>query len=603
MDLDAEFVPVGLPDDYVTDEDIELVIGAPGLLVNDADANGDAITAILDIDGNFGVATVAPDGSFTYMPNPNANGVDSFTYVVDDGNQASPPVTVTVTVMAVNDPPVPAPGAYPTDEDVALVVAAPGVLAGDTDVDGDVLTAVLVADPSNGVLSLDDDGGFTYTPRLNFNGVDSFIYAVDDGVATVPMTIDLTIAAINDAPTAVGHNYAADEDTRLSVAPPGVLAGAVDVEGDVLTAVLVAAPATGTLLLQPNGSFEYTPAPDSGAADSFTYQVDDGQALSAVQTVDLVVNAVNDAPVAYPDFYEIDEDSALSVLGVFGVRANDFDPDDALGSLTVLQVGAPANGTLTLQGNGAFDYTPHPDFNGLDSFSYRLTDPPPDSLSSDVAVVTIEVHPVNEVPVAVDDVYLAPGGGPLVVDAGSGVLYNDTDADGDPLTATLVAPPVGGRVMLTASGAFTYEPEAGFSGTDTFTYRASDAESSAIASVEIAVPGGGETDTGLTTPTDPDDCVVRTFYRDADGDGWGDPDSAYDSCDPSPKDIERGRDCDDANAAVHPGASEIASDGVDQDCDGSDSAISAVGTCEHSGGGGGFLVLFAACAIRRGGDR
>src|SRR5262249_31907265 len=111
--------------------------------------------------------------------------------------------TVSLSVTAVNDPPVAVSDSYTTAEDTALTVGAPGVLGNDTDADGDPLRAVLVNGPANGTLTLNVDGSFTYTPNANWNGTDSFTYKVNDGtVDSNTVTVTLTVTPVNDAPTA-----------------------------------------------------------------------------------------------------------------------------------------------------------------------------------------------------------------------------------------------------------------------------------------------------------------------------------------------------------------------------------------------------------------
>ena len=597
IDLDAEFAPVGLPDFYQVNEDGSLTVVAPGVLANDDDANGDSLTAVLTVLPSLGIASIDPStGALDYTPNADVNGFDTLQYEVDDGDQRSNPVIVTITIVAVNDPPVPGADAYATDEDTPLVVAAPGVLGNDTDIDGDVLTAAEVSGPANGVVDLQLDGGFTFTPDPNFNGQDAFTYEVADNDVQVQMTVNLTVNSANDPPTAIDHIFNVQEDTLLSVRPPGLLAGASDADGDPLIAVLVGTPDYGTVLVADNGSIRYTPPAQYVGADAFSYQVSDGSNLSAVHTVTLTIVSVNDAPVGFPDAYQTDEDLTLSVPVANGVRANDFDVDNGLGALTVAVATGPTNGVLIMQADGAFDYTPEPYFSGSNSFTYTLHDGVVSSLPT---WVSIEVFQVNKTPVAVDDVYLAPEVGPLQVDVLDGVLANDSDADGDALTAVIVQATRNGSLFLTPAGAFNYSPAAGFSGTDTFTYRVSDAESSATATVEIAVPGNEDTGIPPTT-TDPDDCALVAFFVDADGDGWGDPDSRLEACEPPPGTVLKGKDCDDTLASSHPGAKEVASDGVDQDCDGVDGVVRAVGTCEHGPGGGGwFLALLALVSMRR----
>ncbi|HEX9696363.1 MAG TPA: cadherin-like domain-containing protein, partial [Actinomycetota bacterium] len=200
--------PVASDDAYATDEDVALNVPAPGVLANDTDPDGDPLTAAVVSGPANGTLTLNADGSFTYTPAANFNGSDSFTYVANDGTEDSNVATVSLTVNAVNDAPVAVADAYATDEDVALNVPAPGVLANDSDAEGDSLTAALVSGPANGTLTLNADGSFSYAPAVNFNGPDSFTYKANDGTADSNVaTVSLTVNAVNDAPVAAADSY------------------------------------------------------------------------------------------------------------------------------------------------------------------------------------------------------------------------------------------------------------------------------------------------------------------------------------------------------------------------------------------------------------
>src|SRR5205814_1448553 len=154
-------------------------------------------------------------------------------------------------------------------------IGAPGgVLANDTDVDGDVLTTLLVAGPQHGVLALNSDGLFSYTPAANYNGADSFTYRASDGPATSNVaTVALTITPVNDAPVAQDDAYQSAEDTPLTIgAPGGVVANDTDADGDALTALLVTGPQHGVLALNPDGAFSYTPAAEDHGPVGYTYR-------------------------------------------------------------------------------------------------------------------------------------------------------------------------------------------------------------------------------------------------------------------------------------------------------------------------------------------
>src|SRR5205823_4275981 len=137
-----------------------------------------------------------------------------------------------------------------------------------TDVDGDTLTYAVVAGPSNGSLTLNPNGSFTYTPAANYNGGDSFNFRASDGSLTSnTATVSLTITPVNDAPVASNASATVAEDTALS----GTVSG-TDVDGDVLTYAVVNGPAHGTLTLNATGSFAYAPAANYNGPDSFTFR-------------------------------------------------------------------------------------------------------------------------------------------------------------------------------------------------------------------------------------------------------------------------------------------------------------------------------------------
>src|SRR6185503_1020255 len=148
-----------------------LDVPSPGVLKNDA---GNAPTAMLVSGPSHGTLALKADGSLSYTPAGNYGGPDSFTYQPVDAAVRGNIATVSLTVSPVNDPPVARSDTFQTSEDTPLVVPAGGVLANDADVEGTPLAASLATAPSNGLVSLNADGSFTYTPNPNFNGVDSF---------------------------------------------------------------------------------------------------------------------------------------------------------------------------------------------------------------------------------------------------------------------------------------------------------------------------------------------------------------------------------------------------------------------------------------------
>ena len=284
--------PVGLPDQFATDEDTTLEVAAPGVLGNDNDADGDALTATLVSTPAHGELTLNADGSLSYVPARDYTGPDSFTYTTSDGSTTSPPVSASITVRPVNDPPLGSGDAYATDEDVALVVAAPGVLGNDADPDGDALTAAVAGAPAHGALTLNADGSLRYVPARDYRGPDSFTYTVSDGSATsAPATVSISVRSVNDAPAGGKDAYSTDDGKPLVIAAPGVLVNDADADGDALTAAVAEAPDHGTLTLAADGSLRYVPAAKFKGLDNFTYRVTDGTLLSAPVDVRIIVRA------------------------------------------------------------------------------------------------------------------------------------------------------------------------------------------------------------------------------------------------------------------------------------------------------------------------
>ncbi|MFW9884137.1 MAG: Ig-like domain-containing protein, partial [Candidatus Thorarchaeota archaeon] len=479
--------PRAQDDFYITDENVPLIIDAlSGVLVNDTDPDDDVLASQIVTYPSHGLLDFNVDGSFTYTPNPDWYGVDTFVYQVMDGMLLDT-ATVTITVIPANKPPVAVDDFYTTNEDFVLNIdAIDGVLANDTDENGDALIAVLVSGSSHGLLVLNPDGSFAYTPDPDWYGVDSFDYEVSDGELIDIGTVMITVNSINDYPVALDDTYVVDEDGVLVVdSAAGVLANDYDVDGDALEAYWTELPTNGDLHFNLDGSFTYTPNPDFWGVDSFAYLVYDGIDASEFATVTITVNAVQDAPVAVDDFYSMDEDTELSTYGagIAGVLTNDYDADGD--PLEAVLVDYPVYGTLSFDPDGNFLYVPEANFYGIDSFTYYLSD---GVFTSNTVIVTITVNSVNDYPVAVDDIYAVDEDGVLIVDSAAGVLANDYDVDGDALEAYWTELPTNGDLHFNLDGSFTYTPNPNFWGTDFFTYLVYDGiDASEFATVTITV--------------------------------------------------------------------------------------------------------------------
>jgi VCBS repeat-containing protein len=406
------FRPVANNDSRSVNEDGTLNVAAPGVLANDTDADnsGNTNAGLTVKDSNPNLAGVQPEsqpnngtltlnanGSFTYTPNANFNGTDSFTYKATDSGLDSNTATVSITVNAVNDPPVANNDSYIVNEDNPLTVAAAGVLTNDTDVDnpnnGNAGLTVKDADsttqgiqpvsaPSHGTLNLNADGSYTYTPANNYHGSDSFTYKATDGTAeSNTATVTITVNSVNDKPTADAQEVTTDEDVAKEITLVGN-----DVDGDSLTYTIVSEPQHGTLS-GTGATRTYTPAENYHGPDSFTFKVNDGTDDSNTATVSITVTPVNDKPTADAQSVTTDEDTAKPIT----LTGNDVDGD----TLSYTIASGPSHGTLT--GTGAnLTYTPAADYNGPDSFSFKTND---GTVDSDAATVSITVNSVNDKPV------------------------------------------------------------------------------------------------------------------------------------------------------------------------------------------------------------
>ncbi len=215
---------------------------------------------------------------------------------------------VRVTVVALNSAPVADHDSYSTNEDGALTVATPGVLGNDTDPESSTLTAVLVTDVAHGTLVLAADGGFSYTPQANFNGVDSFTYEANDGtVSSASAMVTITVTPGNDAPVAIAQSATVDEDGTVEITLTGS-----DIDGDSLNYALAGTPAHGSVGLA-GAVATYTPDANYHGPDSFTFTVYDGTLSSASAMVSITVTSVNDPPVAIAQSATVDEDGTVFI--------------------------------------------------------------------------------------------------------------------------------------------------------------------------------------------------------------------------------------------------------------------------------------------------
>ncbi|MBP6675140.1 MAG: tandem-95 repeat protein, partial [Vitreoscilla sp.] len=433
--------PVAAPDTNITTEDATLTIPAATGVIRgvgaDTDVDGDSLsvsavgfgasagTVGQPMAATWGSLTLKADGSYTYTPNTAAQALDDgesqadvFTYTVTDPAGQTATTTLTITVTGANDAPV-----VVDDADTTLFntpVTIP-VLANDTDVDGEPLTITAISgqpiavgtpvtlkDPVGntiGQVSLNADGTLTFMPAPDFSGPVDFSYTVSDGAAPVTGNVHVVVGP-NHPPVANSEVQAAFEDTPVTFDPR---LDDTDADGDKLTitqinsqAIAATHPVSlpeGVLSMNPNGSLTFTPNANFNGPVNFNYTVDDGHGGTSVATVTLNVAPVNDAPKfddpTNPTFdpatgnYAVTTPEDTPVSGQ--VKGSDVDGDP----LTYAKAADPAHGTVAVNPDGTWTYTPGPSYNGSDVFTVTVSDGHGGTATS---TITIGITPVNDAP-------------------------------------------------------------------------------------------------------------------------------------------------------------------------------------------------------------
>ncbi len=394
--------------------------------------------------------------------------------------------------------------APPTAVDDAATVAedvpatAVDVLANDTDTDGGLMQVGSVTQPANGAVVITGGGtGLTYQPNADAcntppgTTLDTFTYTLTPGGSSATVTV--TVTCIDDNPVAVDDAATVTEDDPATAI--SVLANDTDVDAGPISIASVTQPANGTVVITGGGTgVTYQPdantcnTPPGTTLDTFTYTLTPG---GDTATVSMSVTCADDNPVAVADAATVVEDSGPNAIGVL---TNDTDVD--AGAISIASVTQPANGTVVITGGGAgLTYAPNPNYCNtppgtiLDTFSYTL------SPGSSSTTVSVSVTCVDDGPVAVTDAAtVAEDSGASAI----GVLGNDPDIDGGPISIGSVTQPANGAVVITGGGTgLTYAPNLNYCnnppGTtlDTFTYTLTPGGSTATVSVTVTCVNDG----------------------------------------------------------------------------------------------------------------
>lgn len=480
--------PIALFNQFIVPANREFTNSENALLLNDIDFDGDDLsintTPIKDVTN--GTLVLLSTGAFTYEPDSDFTGEDSFTYQVEDGKGGvdTAEVTLIVTSEALQPAHVSVNDVFSVDEDVILSIDAPGILNNDLGDNLDSLTVSISKTTANGILELTGSGAFRYIPNENFFGTDYFVYELEsnDGVNSSAFVL-INISSINDTPLAQTDEVTVSQNQAIEI---NVLNNDFDIDNEIDTASIQIVDQASHGIASVNSSagvITYKSNSDFRGQDYFTYVVNDiDGAQSNYATVYVNVTGPNKPPVANNDMAETQQSTPVEIH----ILDNDVDTDGSIDSSLVKIVTAPENGnaSFSIEQNSLL-YTPNENFFGTDSLTYSITDN--EGAVSTPASVTITVTRVNSTPIAVNDSFQVQQGGESLLN----VLQNDSDIDGtiNSSSIEIVNTAQFGSLEVLSNGTVLYKNIDQNALSDTFTYQFKDNDGvlSNLATVSIEI--------------------------------------------------------------------------------------------------------------------
>ncbi|ELB2136565.1 tandem-95 repeat protein, partial [Vibrio parahaemolyticus] len=446
-------------------EDTPTIINVLG---NDTFESTDKVVSLDAENGpKNGTVIVNNDGTVTYTPDDNYVGKDTFTYVVTSGG-VSESTTVEVNVTPVNDAPVAKDDIATTQEDTAVTI---DVLTNDTDVDGDTLSIQSASVPSDqGTVEI-VDGKLVFTPAENFNGDAEITYTVTDGALTDQATVKVTVNALNDTPEVesnIADQTLAEDFTPYTIDLNTAFSDVDNVDGELTFSVSGNSNVNVSI---ENGIATISPTADWNGSEILTFTATDPSGESVSQTVNFTVTPLADIEADKTTVVE-DTPTIIKVLG------NDtFEGDGKVVSLDTNN--GPANGTVSVNPDGSVTYTPNDNYVGKDTFTYVVTS----GGVSESTAVEVNVTPVNDAPVAKDDIATTQEDTAVTID----VLPNDTDVDGDKLSIQSASVPEAQGKVEIVDGKLVFTPAENFNGHAEIIYTVTDGELTDEAKVTVTV--------------------------------------------------------------------------------------------------------------------
>ena len=468
----------GFPD---ANEDGPLWTWNYGAEINDDDDDGNApMYTLTHTATSLLTATTDANGIVTFTPNLNQFGTATMTLNVNDRRGCDIDIEIPVTINPINDCPTlenPTPDISANEDDPDFIIPLANIfedvdttpLNYTTTIGNSSLVATSITATALIIDFLTNQSGSTF---INLIALDGDISCTVDDLFTVSIT------PVNDPPIGVGEVISLVNGATTSVMNDGitnsVLANDSDPEGDAMTAAIGTGPVNGTVSLLANGNFTYSHNGSATVTDSFTYTPRD--TFLNIGNTTTVTIYINNVPVGVTETIVLFENgtATTTTAASSSVLSNDTDADAGDTALLTAEIGtSPLYGTLALNSDGSFTYTHLGSEDFIDSFTYIPFDGKGYGLPT---VVSVTITPTNDAPVAFpDSITVGVGQTTSLLTGGmNSVLMNDTDTDGDPLTAILVTGTSSGTLVLNPGGTFSYTQSGVMDAGDSFTYKAND---------------------------------------------------------------------------------------------------------------------------------
>ncbi|MBY7701119.1 tandem-95 repeat protein [Vibrio harveyi] len=465
---------------YSVDEDGSIRLSQEQLLSQASDVEGDALTASnLSVDGNATV-TQNDDGSFTITPDADFNGDIDISFDISDGTNTVQ-ATADLTVNPINDLPVPQDQQFSVEEDGTLQFTDADLLAGATDIEGDDLSVTGISyEGTDGVLTDNGDGTYSFAPNENFNGDVNFSFDVSDGTDTVSANVDVSVTPVNDPPVAGSTSYTVHEDNSITISDAQLLANSSDLEGDVSIDSVSYSGSDGVLQINGDGTYTFSPNENFNGEVTLDVVVADEEGSTDVTTAGITVLEVNDPPVAGPTSYTIDEDSVLT----FSESQVLLNASDVEGDVELVGISYDGpDGIFTVNDDGTCSFAPNENFNGQVQLDVTIRDE--DGAEVDT-VINVNVLPINDAPVSGDLAYSVNEDGAITLSQEQ-LLSQASDIEGDDLTASDLT--VDGNAIVTVNddGSFTITPDADFNGDIDIQFNITDGTDTIQATADLTV--------------------------------------------------------------------------------------------------------------------